>query len=133
MRRPAKKIRVGDSAAVKYGLIGFVLFFAALLIVAPLVVIATEALSKGWGAYIEAIVHPDTRSAIMMTVVTALIAVPVNTGFGIAAAWAITKFDFPGRGLLLVIVEIPFSVSPIVAGVCYLCRACSGRRCRVRM
>jgi sulfate transport system permease protein len=120
MRTPAKKIRVGDSAVVKYGLIGVVLVISALLIVAPLVVIAVEALSKGWGAYVEAIIHPDTRSAIAMTVVTALIAVPINTGFGIAAAWAITKFDFPGRGLLLVIVEIPFSVSPIVAGVCYL-------------
>jgi len=120
MRAPARKIRVGDSPLVKYSLIGIVLFFAALLIVAPLVVIATEALSKGWGAYVEAIIHPDTRSAIMMTVVTALIAVPINTCFGIAAAWAITKFDFRGRSLLLVIVEIPFSVSPIVAGVCYL-------------
>lgn len=120
MRTAARKIRVGDSPLVRRVLIGLVLFFAAIMIVAPLTVIAVEALSKGWTAYVEAILHPDTRSAIAMTVVTALIAVPVNTAFGIAAAWAITKFDFPGRGLLLVVIEIPFSVSPIVAGVAYL-------------
>ncbi len=120
MRASGRKIRVGDGPLIRRTLIGLVLFFAAILIVAPLVVIAVEALSKGWNAYVEAIVHPDTRSAIFMTVATALIAVPVNTAFGVAAAWAITKFDFPGRSLLLVIIEIPFSVSPIVAGVAYL-------------
>jgi sulfate transport system permease protein len=71
-------------------------------------------------AYSATIIHPDTRHAIFLTVVTALIAVPINTVFGIAAAWAITKFDFPGRRLLLVVIEIPFSISPIVAGVAYL-------------
>lgn len=66
------------------------------------------------------IADPDTRHAIMLTVITALIAVPINTAFGVAAAWAITKHDFWGKRLLTVIIEIPFSVSPIVAGVSYL-------------
>lgn len=115
-----KPPRVGDSPLVRRSLIGFVLVTGALLVLAPLVVIGIEAFLRGWSAYISAIIHPDTRHAIYLTVITALIAVPVNTVFGVAAAWAITKFDFPGRRLLLVVVEIPFSISPIVAGVAYL-------------
>ncbi|OLP56995.1 sulfate ABC transporter permease subunit CysW [Rhizobium rhizosphaerae] len=113
-------VRVGESPAVRRTLIGLVLALSALVIVAPLAVIAVEAFSKGFGVFAATIAHPDTRSAVVMTLVTALIAVPVNTLFGIAAAWSITKFDFPGRGLLLILIEIPFSVSPIVAGVAYL-------------
>jgi len=120
MRVPSRNTRVGDGALVRRLLIGFVLVVSALLILAPLLVIGVEAFSKGIATYAEAILHPDTRSAIYMTVATALIAVPINTAFGVAAAWAITKFDFPGRGLLLVVIEIPFSVSPVVAGVAYL-------------
>ena len=71
-------------------------------------------------AFAAAIAHPDMRHAIWLTVATALIAVPINTAFGVAAAWAITKFDFPGKRLLTVVIEIPFSISPIVAGVAYL-------------
>jgi sulfate transport system permease protein len=112
--------RVGDSPLLKWSLIGVVLVISALIIFAPLVVIAVQAFSLGVEAYAAAIMHPDTRSAIMMTVATALIAVPVNTLFGIAAAWAITKFDFPGRSALLIVIEIPYSISPIVAGVAYL-------------
>lgn len=115
-----KPPRIGDQPLFRRGLIAIVLILAGLLILAPLVVIAVEAFSKGWQVYIAAIVHPDTVSAIILTVVTALIAVPINTVFGIAAAWAITKFDFWGKRLLLVVIEIPFSVSPIVAGVTYL-------------
>ncbi len=115
-----KPPRVGDQPVFRRSLIAVVLILAGLLILAPLIVIAVEALSKGWQVYVAAIVHPDTVSAIILTVVTALIAVPVNTVFGIAAAWAITKFDFWGKRLLLVVIEIPFSVSPIVAGVAYL-------------
>ncbi|MGV1760767.1 sulfate ABC transporter permease subunit CysW [Rhizobium sp. A22-96] len=115
-----KPPRVGDQPVFRRSLIAVVLILAGLLILAPLIVIAVEALSKGWQVYVAAIVHSDTVSAIILTVVTALIAVPVNTVFGIAAAWAITKFDFWGKRLLLVVIEIPFSVSPIVAGVAYL-------------
>ncbi len=112
--------RVGDTPLVRHSLIGGVLLIGALFILAPLVVIGIEAFSKGADVYWAAVSHPDTRSAILMTVLTALIAVPLNTVFGICAAWAITKFDFPLRRLLIVVIEIPFSISPIVAGVSYL-------------
>ncbi|MEQ1955055.1 sulfate ABC transporter permease subunit CysW [Mesorhizobium yinganensis] len=120
--QPAKRRppRVGDSPAVRRTLIGFVLIVGALLILAPLLVIFAQAASLGLDGFLKTIGEPDTRHAIMLTVVTALIAVPVNTVFGIAAAWAITKFDFWGRRFLLVVIEIPFSISPIVAGVAYL-------------
>jgi sulfate transport system permease protein len=116
-RRPP---RVGDSKLVRRSLIGFVLVFGAILVLAPLIVIFAQAFSKGSQAFASAIGHPDTLHAVKLTVLTALIAVPINTAFGVAAAWAITKFDFWGRRFLLVIIEIPFSISPIVAGVAYL-------------
>ncbi|MFB2550406.1 sulfate ABC transporter permease subunit CysW [Ensifer soli] len=122
MRRTRRKTppRVGDQPLFRAILIAVVLAFVALIVVAPLTVIAYQAFSMGYGYFAETIAHADTRHAILLTVLTALIAVPVNTAFGIAAAWAITKFDFPGRRLLLVVIEIPFSISPIVAGVSYL-------------
>jgi sulfate transport system permease protein len=115
-----KPPRVGDNPLFRRALIGIVLVIGALLVLAPLIVIGVEALSQGWKAYVATLNHPDTRHAILLTVITALIAVPINTIFGVAAAWAITKFDFRGKRLLLVVIEIPFSVSPIVAGVAYL-------------
>ncbi|AXV16317.1 sulfate ABC transporter permease subunit CysW [Neorhizobium sp. SOG26] len=115
-----KPPRVGDQPLFRRLLIGIVLVLVALIIVAPLVIIGVEASAKGWAVYRDTIIHPDTRHAIMLTVLAALVAVPVNTAFGIAAAWAITKFDFWGKRFLLVLIEIPFSVSPIVAGVAYL-------------
>lgn len=115
-----KPPRVGDSPAVRRTLITLVLAVGAVLVLAPLIVIFVQAFSLGFSAFAAAISHPDTLHAILLTVVTALIAVPINTAFGVAAAWAVTKFDFPGRRLLIVIIEIPFSISPIVAGVAYL-------------
>lgn len=115
-----KPPRVGDGPLFSRLLIGIVLILGALLILAPLLVIGHEAFKQGWKVYVDTLNHPDTRHAIMLTVITALIAVPVNTAFGVAAAWAITKFDFRLKRLLLVVIEIPFSVSPIVAGVAYL-------------
>jgi len=112
--------RIGDRPAIRRSLIGFVLVCGAILVAAPLVVIFTQAFSRGFEAFAANIAHPDTRHAILLTVLTALIAVPVNTAFGVAAAWSITKFDFWGRRALIVLIEIPFSISPIVAGVAYL-------------
>ncbi|HWK13995.1 MAG TPA: sulfate ABC transporter permease subunit CysW [Rhizobiaceae bacterium] len=120
MNAQRKPPRIGDSPAIRRILIAFVLFFGAILVVAPLVVIFTQAFSQGFAAFVANIVHPDTRHAILLTVLTALIAVPLNTAFGVAAAWAITKFDFRGKRALIVLIEIPFSISPIVAGVAYL-------------
>jgi sulfate transport system permease protein len=115
-----KPPRVGDAPLFRRSLIGIVFVLVAFVIIAPLVIIGVEAFSKGWQLYRDTVVHPDTLHAVMLTVLAALIAVPINTIFGIAAAWAITKFDFWGKRFLLVVIEIPFSVSPIVAGVAYL-------------
>ena len=115
-----KPPRVGDSPIIRRSLIAFVLIIGALLVVAPLIIIGVEALKQGIKAYGSTIIHPDTRHAIMLTVITALVAVPINTIFGIAAAWSVTKFDFWGKRFLIVLIEIPFSISPIVAGVAYL-------------
>ena len=116
-RRPP---RVGENPLFRRCLLAAVLLLVAVMIVAPLVVIAVEAVSRGFAYFAKSIADPDTRHAILLTVLTALIAVPINTAFGVAAAWAITKHDFPGKRLLTVVIELPFSVSPIVAGVAYL-------------
>lgn len=115
-----KPPRVGDNQIFRRSLLTVVLVLVALMIVAPLVVIAVEAFSRGIVYFGKSIAEPDTRHAILLTVITALIAVPINTAFGVAAAWAITKHEFRGKRLLTVIIELPFSVSPIVAGVSYL-------------
>jgi sulfate transport system permease protein len=99
-------------------LLGVVL--TALFIVAPVVVIFAQALSKGWGMYVDSILQPDTLHAVLLTVLVAVVVVPVNLVFGVGAAWLIAKFEFPGKKLLLTAIEIPFSVSPIVAGVTYI-------------
>lgn len=112
--------RVGDHPVFRRSLLAVVILITLLMVVAPLLVIGVQAFSLGIGYFGETIANSDTRHAILLTALTALIAVPINTVFGIAAAWAITKFDFPGRRFLLVVIEIPFSISPIVAGVSYL-------------
>jgi len=118
--RHTKPPRVGDAPIFRRLLIAIVLILVVLVVVAPLAVIGVQAVSKGIGYFARTIAQPDTRHAILLTVATALIAVPINIAFGVAAAWAITKYDFRGRRLLLIVIEIPFSISPIVAGVCYL-------------
>jgi len=116
----ARPPRVGDTPAVRRTLIAFVLVVGALLVVAPLAVIFAEALRRGWGTALAAVADPDALSAIRLTLLVAAVAVPANCIFGVAAAWAITKFDFRGKRALTVVIEIPFSISPIVAGVAYL-------------
>ncbi|MCB4767489.1 sulfate ABC transporter permease subunit CysW [Ancylobacter sp. Lp-2] len=114
------RVRVGSGAATRRVLIGAVLLVTALILVAPLAAIFAEALKHGWGAYAASFAAPDTQYAIWLTLITALVVVPINIGFGIAAAWCIAKFSFPGRNLLVALVELPFSISPIIAGVAYL-------------
>ncbi len=116
----ARARRVGDGPLARTLLLGLVLAGTLLVLVAPLAAIFHEAFRHGWAAYAAAFAAPDTRYAIGLTLFTALVVVPVNVGFGIAAAWAIAKFRFPGRALLLALVELPFSISPIIAGVAYL-------------
>ncbi|MFN4282921.1 MAG: sulfate ABC transporter permease subunit CysW [Alphaproteobacteria bacterium] len=91
-----------------------------LFIVAPLLMIFDQALAKGFAVFRANLLHAETLHAVWLTVLTALVVVPLNILFGVAAAWAVTKFEFPGKKLLLTAIDIPFSVSPIVAGVCYL-------------
>ncbi|MBS9477399.1 sulfate ABC transporter permease subunit CysW [Ancylobacter radicis] len=115
-----RRIRVGDGPLARTLLIGTVLLVTALVLVAPLIAIFAEAFRQGIGAYAASFADPDTRYAIGLTVFTALIVVPINVAFGIAAAWCIAKFRFTGRNLLVALVELPFSISPIIAGVAYL-------------
>lgn len=94
--------------------------FLALFLFMPLVAVFTEALRKGWDAYIAAIAEPDALSAIRLTLIAAGIAVPLNLVFGVAAAWAIAKFEFRGKNILLTLIDLPFSVSPIISGLIYV-------------
>jgi sulfate transport system permease protein len=110
----------GESRLGARLLVGVALVLTGFLIVGPLAFIFARAFAEGWGAYAANILHPMTLHAIWLTALTAVIVVPVNIAFGIAAAWAVTKHRFPGRSLLLTAIEIPFSISPIIAGICYL-------------
>jgi sulfate transport system permease protein len=101
-------------------LIAAALAFIALFLVLPLVSVFVAALQKGFGAYGAALVDPDALSAIRLTLLVAAIAVPLNIVFGVLAAWSIAKFDFPGKSLLITFIDLPFSVSPVVAGLIYV-------------
>lgn len=109
-----------ESAFVKTLLIAVSLGFIGLMIFLPLVVVFTEALRHGLGTYIEAITQPDAMSAIRLTLLAAGIAVPMNIVFGLAASWAIAKYQFRGRHLLITFIDLPFSVSPVVSGLIYV-------------
>ncbi|MET3600605.1 sulfate transport system permease protein [Martelella mangrovi] len=106
--------------ARRFVLVIIAVAFAALVMGLPSLAIFVRAFSEGVGVYAASITEPETVHAIMLTVITALIALPVNIVFGICAAWAVTRFRFPGRRALVTIIELPFSISPIVAGLCYL-------------
>jgi sulfate transport system permease protein len=102
-------------------LIGVVVFgFLGLFLLVPLAAVFSQALEKGWEAYLAALHEPDTLSAIKLTLLTAVISVPINLLFGIAAAWAIAKFNFPGKSLLITLIDLPFSVSPVISGLIYV-------------
>ena len=104
----------------KWVLTGTAVLFLTLFLVLPLVAILDEAFSKGVRAYLTAFTDPDVRAAIFLTIFAAAIAIPLNTVFGITAAWAITKFRFPGKSLLISLIDLPFSVSPVIAGLIYV-------------
>ncbi|MFC6496168.1 sulfate ABC transporter permease subunit CysW [Gemmobacter lanyuensis] len=99
-------------------LIGVAVLGLALLVFAPLAAVFTEALADGWAAALASLGNHDARSAIQLTLIITAIAVPMNAAFGIAAAWFITKFDFRGKAFLITLIDLPFSVSPVVAGLC---------------
>ena len=116
------KARAGTTEApwVRYTLIGIALVFLFLFLVLPLAAVFTEALRKGFGAYLAALQEPDAWSAIQLTLIAAAIAVPLNLVFGVSAAWAIAKYEFRGKSFLTTLVDLPFSVSPVVAGLMYV-------------
>ena len=109
-----------DSSWVKYAVLGVGLTYFAIFLLMPLLAVFIEALRKGWAVYVAALVEPDAISAIRLTLLAAGIAVPMNLFFGVAAAWAIAKFDFPGKQFLITFIDLPFSVSPVIAGLIYV-------------
>jgi sulfate transport system permease protein len=111
---------INEPAWVRWALIAVALAFLALFLFLPLASVFAEALRKGWSLYWEALQDPDAQAAIRLTLTTALIAVPFNLVFGVAAAWAIARFEFKGKSLLVTLIDLPFSVSPVVAGLVYV-------------
>jgi sulfate transport system permease protein len=101
-------------------LVATALAFVAIFLVLPLVTVFAEALRAGIGAYLDAIAAPDAVAAVKLTLLVAGIAVPLNMIFGLAASWAIAKFAFPGKSLLITLIDLPFSVSPVIAGLIYV-------------
>lgn len=112
--------RIGDSPLIKWTLIAFTLLLTGILLVVPLISIFQQALVDGVGAYFASFSDPDTRHAIGLTLLVAALTVPINLVFGVLLAWAVTRFQFPGRKLLMTLMDIPFAVSPVVAGLLYL-------------
>jgi sulfate transport system permease protein len=115
-----KRIVTTESPLVRFALISLALAFVVLFLVLPLAAVFAEALRKGFGAYLDALKEPDAWSAIRLTLLTAAIAVPLNLVFGVAAAWCIAKYEFRGKAFLTTLIDLPFSVSPVVAGLIYV-------------
>ena len=105
---------------VRWTLITIAVLFLTIFVVLPLVVVFTEAFSKGIGAYLAALSDPEALSAIRLTLTVAVISVGLNLVFGVAAAWAIAKFEFPGKVFLITLIDLPFSVSPVIAGLVFV-------------
>ena len=121
MSAPAqRRLSTTEAPWVRYTLIGVALTFVILFLILPLAAVFTEALRKGFGAYLAALKEPDAWSAIKLTLITAAIAVPLNLVFGVSAAWAIAKYEFWGKSFLTTLIDLPFSVSPVVAGLIYV-------------
>jgi sulfate transport system permease protein len=109
-----------DTPWVKYILLFLSLSYFSIMLLLPLCTVFFEALRKGWEVYLKALVEPDAWSAIKLTLIAAAIAVPLNIVFGVAAAWAIAKFEFRGKQLLITLIDLPFSVSPVIAGLMFV-------------
>ncbi|ARO54389.1 sulfate ABC transporter permease subunit CysW [Methylorubrum zatmanii] len=118
LRLPASVVT--ERRVVRWLLIAVALTFLGLFLVLPLLTVFAQALAKGWGAYLAAFSEPDAHSAIRLTLIVAAIAVPFNLVFGVAASWAVAKFEFAGKNLLVTLIDLPFSVSPVVSGLIYV-------------
>ena len=117
----AEKLQSRDATReptwVRYTLITIALILFLSCLILPLILVFVEAFKHGVGVYAQALVHPDTLSAVKLTLLTAAIAVPLNVVFGVAAAWSVAKFNFRGKSILTTIIDMPFSVSPVIAGL----------------
>lgn len=109
-----------EAAWVKWLLTGVALVFAIVFLLVPLLNVFAQALAKGWSVYWQALSHPDSLSAVKLTLWVAAITVPLNTVFGVAAAWALGKFNFRGKAMLVTLIDLPFSVSPVVSGLMFV-------------
>jgi sulfate transport system permease protein len=119
-RRRATPRPLTEPTVVRVGLTLLALAFLALFLVVPLAAVFSEALAKGAGAYFDAVREPMALSALKLTLLTAAIAVPLNLVFGVAAAWCIAKFHFPGRSVLTTLIDLPFAVSPVISGLIFI-------------
>lgn len=119
-RQTATRPGLTEPAAVRIALTAIALGFLALFLFVPLAFLFAEALRHGWAAYASAIVDPEALAAIKLTLLVAALSVPANAAFGIAAAWAITRFDFRGKGFVTAMIDLPFAVSPVVAGLIFV-------------
>ena len=111
---------VTEPAAVRAGLTLIALSYLVVFLVVPLAAVFSQALEKGWSAYVNAVSDPAALSALSLTLLTAGIAVPLNLVFGVSAAWAIAKFDFPGKNALITLIDLPFAVSPVISGMIFI-------------
>jgi sulfate transport system permease protein len=117
--RPSQR-STEESPLIKWMLIGVALGFCFVFLLLPLANVFAQALAKGWSYYWGSLAHPDSWAAIRLTLLVSAISVPLNVLFGLAAAWAIAKFDFKGKSLLITLIDLPFSVSPVVAGLMFI-------------
>jgi sulfate/thiosulfate transport system permease protein len=120
LARVGRRSVTEDPPLARFALIAVALLFLALFLFAPLAVVFTEAFAKGWSKFADSFSDPDALAAIRLTLLTAAIVVPANLAFGLTAAWSIAKFSFPGKSLLVTLIDLPFSVSPVVSGLVYM-------------
>lgn len=110
----------GERSAVRWLLIGIALLFLAFMLIIPLAAVFAKALESGIGVYVKAITEPDALAAVRLTLIATAVAVPLNLIFGFAAAWTIAKFDFKGKNFLTTLIDLPFAISPVIAGLVFV-------------
>ncbi|PPC92614.1 MAG: sulfate ABC transporter permease subunit CysW [Methylotenera sp.] len=115
-----KNRAISEPAWIRWTLISIALLFLSLFLFIPLIAVFTEGLRKGFETYFAAITEPDALSSIKLTLIAAAIALPLNLVFGVAAAWSIAKFEFKGKSILITLIDLPFAVSPVIAGLIYV-------------
>ncbi|WP_153730820.1 sulfate ABC transporter permease subunit CysW [Sporosarcina obsidiansis] len=115
-----RKVSLSEPLWVRILLISIALIFLVLFLFFPLLIIFTQAFDKGWAVYLASISDPDALAAIRLTILVAAITVPLNAIFGVAAAWSITKFRFKGKNILITLIDLPFAVSPVIAGLVFV-------------